>query len=140
MHVGGRTGRGLVIAAKADELDAVADQVQIGVDAEIVESLGTLEAARESRVVGAVDDLVGSGDDVVGRCEVEDGGLAAGAGVKGEVLACARGILVQDSCAGGVLVELACAVRIVDIVEILTLLDRAAEEAGGEGGNKSTNG
>lgn len=133
----GRTGGGLVLPAKPHELDAEADQVQIDVDPEIVESLCPLEAAGESRVVArAVDDLVGSGDDVVGRCEVEDGGLAAGAGVKGQVLACAGGVLVEDSCAGWILVELAGAVWVVNMVEVLTLLERAAEDAGGERRNK----
>lgn len=119
--------------AEPHELDAVADQVQIHVDAEIVESLCVLEPAREGWVVSrAVDDLVGGGDHVIGRCEVEDGGLAAGAGVEGEVLACAGGILVEESCAGWVFVELAGAVWVVDGVEILTLVDRAAEDVRGE--------
>ena len=127
----GRAGGGLVVPSEPHELDAVADQVQIHVDAEIVESLCILEPTRERRVVArAVDDLVGSGDHVVGRCEVEDGGLAAGAGVEGEVLACA----------GGILVELAGAVWIVDIVEVLTLLDRAAEDVGSESRNESKGG
>ena len=131
MHMSGRTGGGLVLPAKPHELDAVADQIQIHVDPEIVESLCILEAARERRVVAcAVDDLLGSGDNVVGRCEVEDGGLAAGARVEGEVLAGAGGVFVEDAGAGWV----------VDVVEVLTFFGWAAEDVRGERRNKSEGG
>ena len=54
-----------------------------------------LQAKDFEHIMKRLDDLVRSGDDLVGRCEVEDGGLAAGAGVQGEVLACASGVVVE---------------------------------------------
>lgn len=69
VNVGGGGGEGLVVALEAGEGDVVADDVLFAVDAELVDALGTLEAAGVG-VVG-VDDLVGSGLDLVGGGEVE---------------------------------------------------------------------
>lgn len=69
VDVGGGDGRGLVVALEAGEGDVVADDVLFAVDAELVDALGTLEAAGVG-VVG-VDDLVGGGLDLVGGSEVE---------------------------------------------------------------------
>ena len=69
VDVGGGGGGGLVVALEAGEGDVVADDVLFAVDAELVDALGTLEAAGVG-VVG-VDDLVGGGLDLVGGSEVE---------------------------------------------------------------------
>jgi hypothetical protein len=58
--VGGREGGRLVLAAEVDELDVVADQVELAVQAEVVVADGALEAAGRG---GAVDDLAGRGAD-----------------------------------------------------------------------------
>ena len=112
MHMRGRLGRGLVFPAEAREADVVADEIEIGVDAEIVGGLGARQAPREDGVGGAVDDLVRGREDVEGGCEWDDwvcwravGGVLAGAGgVFVEVGAGAGGILVEVGAgAGGVL-------------------------------------
>jgi hypothetical protein len=69
VDVRGGDGGGLVVALEAGEGDVVADDVLLAVNAELVDALGALEAAGVG-VVG-VDDLVGSGLDLVGRGEVE---------------------------------------------------------------------
>lgn len=69
VNVGGGDGGGLVVALEAGEGDVVADDVLFAVDAELVDAVGALETAGVG-VVG-VDDLVGSGLDLVGGGEVE---------------------------------------------------------------------
>lgn len=71
--MGSSVGRGLVVALETEEGDLVADGVVVGVDTELVETLGTLEAT--SLLVLTVDDLVRGGQDGVGGGEVV--GLAA---------------------------------------------------------------
>ena len=66
-------GRRLVLASEANELDGVADEVEVTVDAEIVKALNAIQTASGDWIVGAIDDLVRRGFDVVGRCEREDG-------------------------------------------------------------------
>jgi hypothetical protein len=73
VDVGGRDGRRLVLALEAGDGDVVADDVLLGVDAELVQAAGALEAAGEG-VVG-VDDLLGEGDHFVGGGENEGRGL-----------------------------------------------------------------
>lgn len=63
----------MVLAAEADQLDAVADQVQIRVDAQVIESCTACETAGWG---GAVADLIGRGDDAIGRGEFEGAILA----------------------------------------------------------------
>ena len=73
VDMGGGLGRGRVLALEAGELDVVADQVEVGVDAEGVVAAGAGEATREGDgVTCAVDDLVRGGIDVVRGGEVED--------------------------------------------------------------------
>ena len=69
---GGLSGRG-VFSLEGDELDIVADQVELGIDAEFVVAFGAWETAGEDKVVtGAINHLIGSGFDLVGRREGED--------------------------------------------------------------------
>ena len=68
VDVSGRLGGGLVLALESEEGDLVADRVLLGVEAELVQALGALEAAR--LLVVGVDDLVGGGNDYLGRGEV----------------------------------------------------------------------
>jgi len=69
VDVGGSVGGGLVVALEAGQGDVVADDVLLAVDAELVQALGALEAT--GVLVLGIDDLVGSGDDLVGGGEVE---------------------------------------------------------------------
>lgn len=69
MDVGSSQGRGLVVSAEAEKSDVVADDVLVGVDAEVEVTLGTLQAA--SVLVLTVDNLVGGCNDVVSRGEGE---------------------------------------------------------------------
>ena len=71
VHVGGRLGWGGVFALEANELDGVADQVEVGVDAEVIVAHGARETSSFHWVIGSVDDLVWGGLDGVGRCEGE---------------------------------------------------------------------
>lgn len=63
--IGGR----LVVAAEVVEGDVVADGVGVGVQAELVQAAGALEAAGE--LVVGVDDLFGDGLDLVGGGELD---------------------------------------------------------------------
>ena len=74
MDVGGGESRALVLALKAGEGDVVADDVVVGVDAELEQASSTLETS--SRHIFHVDNVFGLGDDLVGRCEVERAVLA----------------------------------------------------------------
>lgn len=133
VHMRGRLGRGLVFAAEAREADVVADEVERGVDAEIVGGLGAGEAPREDGVGGAVDDLIGCGEDVEGGCEGDDGvrwgavgGVLAGAGgVFVEFLAGAGGVFVEVGAgAGGVFVQVGtCARGVLDGGEVLSFAE-----------------
>jgi hypothetical protein len=69
VDVGGGEGGRDVVALEAGEGDVVADHVLLAVDAELVETVGALEAAGEG-VVG-IDDLFGEGLDLVGGGKVE---------------------------------------------------------------------
>lgn len=100
VDVGGRQGRGLVVALEADEGDVVADDVLPGVDAVAVVADGALEAAGEGVV--AVDDLVGGRDHVVGRGELEGTGAPVGLPVAAALLAPDHlGEVVGDPHGGG---------------------------------------
>ena len=68
----------MVLAAEADQLDAVADQVQIRVDAEVIESCAARETAGRG---GAVDNLIGRGDDAESGGEFEGAVLASAVAV-----------------------------------------------------------
>lgn len=61
-------GGGLVVATEVDELDVIADEIELGVDTKVVVANSSLETACRC---GAIDDLVGSGDDVVCGGELE---------------------------------------------------------------------
>lgn len=69
VDVRGGVGGRLVVAAEVVEGDVVADGVGVGVQAELVQAAGALEAAGEG-VVG-VDDLFGDGLDLVGGGELD---------------------------------------------------------------------
>lgn len=120
----GRLGRGLVFAAETLEADVVADEIEIGVDAEIVGGLGTREAPREDGVGGAVDDLIGCGEDVEGGCEGDDWVAGWGA-VGGGVLAGAGGVFVEIGAgAGGIFVEVGAGARgVLDGGEVLSFAE-----------------
>jgi len=60
VDVGGGEGGRLVLAAEVDQLDVVADDVELAVQAEVVVADGALETAGRG---GAVDNLVGGGAD-----------------------------------------------------------------------------
>lgn len=74
MDVGSSAGGGLEVAAESKEGDVVADDVLVGVDAVLEDSVGVGEAASE--LVLGVDDLVGGGLDVVDGGEVEGDALS----------------------------------------------------------------
>lgn len=134
MHMRCRLRRGSILASEADELDCVADQIEVGVDAEVIEALSAFETASKGRVGGAVDDLIGGGDDMEGGGEVEDGVGVTSARVEGQVLACAgwvgREILACSWWVGRKV--LACSRWVVDLGEILTLVDGTAPDRGGK--------
>ena len=96
-------GGGLVFAAEADEPDAPADEIRVGIDAEVIVSRAAGQAAGEC---GAIDNLVGRGDDAVGRCEFEWAVCATTAGLRGcwvgwEVLAGPGRVIDAFPAAGG---------------------------------------
>lgn len=74
VDVSGSVGGGLEVAAEAKEGDVVADDVLVGVDAVLEDSVGVGEATGE--LVLRVDDLVGGGFDVVDGGEVEGNSLS----------------------------------------------------------------
>jgi hypothetical protein len=69
VDVGGRDGGRLVLALEAGDGDVVADGVLLAVQAELVDAAGAFEAAGEGVV--SINDLVGGGNQFVGRGEVE---------------------------------------------------------------------
>lgn len=69
MDVGSRGGGGLVVTREAVDGDVVADDVLLGVDAEVEHAGAALKATGE--LVLRVDHLVGAGNDTVGRGKVE---------------------------------------------------------------------
>lgn len=69
VDVRGGVGGRLVVAAEVVEGDVVADGVGVGVQAELVQAAGALEAAGE--LVVGVDDLLGDGLDLVGGGELD---------------------------------------------------------------------
>jgi hypothetical protein len=69
MNMRGGQGHRLILATESLKSDVVADEVLMGVDAIEEEATGALEAA--SRLVVASNNLVGLGDNCVGRCKGE---------------------------------------------------------------------
>lgn len=65
--MGGRLGERLVVPAEPEESDVVADNVLVGVQAKLEDSLGVGQTAGGHVV--CTDDLVGSRNDVEGGCE-----------------------------------------------------------------------
>lgn len=129
MHVRRRLCGRPIFTAEAGKLDVVAYQIQVGVDAEVVGSLGAREAAGEDGVSGAVDDLIWGSEDMVGGGELEDGVAGARARVGREVLSGAGWVFVEV-CAGArwVLVKIGAGTCwILDIREVLTFLNRCGQ-------------
>jgi len=76
VDVSGSVGGRLEISTEAVEGDVVADNVLVGVDAELEETLASLESASE--LVVGVDNLVRSSMDFPGRSESEGDTAALG--------------------------------------------------------------
>lgn len=106
MHMRGCLCGRLKFAAETGKFDEVADQLVVGVDAEIIDGFGAREAAGEDGVGAAIDDLIGGGVDLIGGSEFEDGVGGAATGVEGEVLTGAGRVFVEVlTGAGGVFVK-----------------------------------
>lgn len=99
MHVRRRLRGRSIFATEAGKRDVVANQIEVGVDAEVVGGLCAREATGGDRVSGAIDDLIGGSEDMVGGGELEDGVAGARARVGWKVLSGAGWVFVEV-CAG----------------------------------------
>lgn len=68
MKMSGSACERLIVATEVDESDVEANQIEVGVDSEIIVARAAWQATGRC---GAVHDLIWGGDDVVGRGERE---------------------------------------------------------------------